>query len=126
MVYRQLIIGLRELIALCLGRRKLIRVRGGSMYPTYRDGDILLIRPMKEYHPLPHPGDMIVARHPFLPRRWIIKQVHAILPDGRIEIRGINAIESSDSRSYGPISPTHLVGTVTIRLWPFKQRGSIT
>ena len=46
----------RELAALALGRRRLHRVRGHSMAPGLRDGDLVILRPRPPHDRPLRPG----------------------------------------------------------------------
>ncbi|GAA1775641.1 S26 family signal peptidase [Luedemannella helvata] len=91
-----------SLVAVSLVRRRwtAVRVRGGSMAPTLRDGDLVLAR--RRDDPAPRRGDIVVLRRPAgaavpagaaavpdrvtvrppaPPRRWLIKRVAAVAGD---------------------------------------------
>jgi len=43
-----------------------------------------------------------------------------VVPDGHIWLEGDNSINSSDSRNYGPLPASLIVGKVVLRLWPVR------
>jgi signal peptidase I len=43
-----------------------------------------------------------------------------VVPDGHIWLEGDNPWNSSDSRSYGPIPASMIVGRVLLRVWPLR------
>lgn len=52
-----------------------------------------------------------------------------VIPDGHIWLEGDNPWNSSDSRSYGPVPASMIVGRVLLRVWPlrggaFMERGA--
>ena len=50
--------------------------------------------------------------------KWMQSSSLIVVPDGHVWIEGDNAINSSDSRHYGPV-PAHLIlGKVICRFWP--------
>jgi nickel-type superoxide dismutase maturation protease len=98
-----------------LRRRRRVRVKGESMLPTLRPGDELLVNPHAYHrHPI-QPGDIVLVRHPFRADVTSVKRVTAVLDDGRCDLRGDNPAASEDSRSYGALSPSHILGRVTCR-----------
>jgi signal peptidase I len=48
--------------------------------------------------------------------RWVI-------PDGQLLVMGDNRENSADSRSFGPIEVTHVIGRAWLRYWPFDVFG---
>lgn len=107
-----------------MGRRRLglARVRGASMEPTLRQGDLLLVR----YAVRPRPGDVVVAR----------------FPDGALTVK--RAVETRvtreggtgwwllsdrpdrgvDSRHRGPVPEEDVPAVVLLRVWPRPGRVS--
>lgn len=47
----------------------------------------------------------------------------SIVPNGHIWIEGDNSINSSDSRNYGPVPASLVVGKVLMRLWPLRGQS---
>ena len=89
-----------------IGFYKKYRISGHSMYPLFRDGEVVYIKKTSDYNV----GDIVVAEHPFRKQR-IIKQIKKV--DGeKIELAGLDAIESEDSRSFGAIGKYAIVGNV--------------
>ena len=85
-------------------------------------GDVIIL-----YHPskeatickriIGMPGDRIV-RTDGDPR-------HLVVPPGHLWIEGDNARNSLDSRSYGTVSASLVIGTVICRLWPLREYISL-
>ena len=74
------------------------RVCGVSMYPTLKDGDILLVRPVLHYKP-PKEGKIYGFRKENKP---MIKRLHAYYPGlNECYFVGDNAAKSYDSRMWG-------------------------
>ncbi len=105
-------LGILQLL-LFLRRRAL--VAGPSMEPLLHDGDTVLVDPRAYRTSAPGIGDIVLARHPTRGGIEIVKRVATVLDDGRLDLRGDNAAESTDSRSLGPVSRGHLLGRVTAR-----------
>ena len=106
--------GLIDRLLLLFKRRQPVRVSGDSMLPTLSDGDVVLVARRSSITV----GDIVVADHPFKSSVIILKRV-ASIEVGRIELRGDNPGESSDSRSFGKIPKEAIRGKVVCRL---KQR----
>ena len=107
-----------EHILWLLRRRRRIRIVGDSMLPLLHSGDELLLNPYAYSAKLPHVGDIVVARHPFNNDVGkIVKRVGKV-ENGRFFLVGDNpsAISSSDSRSFGTLPITAIIGQVTSRL----------
>ena len=105
------IAGVREWLSMLLGRRFGMRVEGDSMSPTLKSGERILVDPKAAIHP----GDIVLAEHPFKSLR-MIKRLLSIESDGRIFLAGDNPDASSDSKVFGAIQRKHLVGKVVSRL----------
>ncbi|MBN1285977.1 MAG: nickel-type superoxide dismutase maturation protease [Anaerolineae bacterium] len=100
-----------ELILWLVRRRRRFRVAGDSMRPALEPGDEVLIDPGAT----PRPGDIAVARHPFVRALRVVKRVEAV-EDGRYILKGDNPLESDDSRAFGPVRGEDILGRVTSRL----------
>ena len=85
-------------------------VRGFSMVPALGDRDKVLIRPGASYKV----GDVIVFRHQ---DRFDIKRVQSISDEG-VFVVGDNEVASLDSRKFGHINPTDVVGKAVFRVEP--------
>ena len=83
------------------------------MLPLLKPGDEILINPGAYRHAPPRPGDIVVAWHPQRPNLRLVKRVTGITPDGQIILQGDNPAESTDSRFFGPVASTKIVGQVT-------------
>jgi len=104
-----------ELLLWLLRLRKRFRVTGASMLPLLEPGQEVLIDQRAYRQRPPQPGDIVVAQHPYQPGLKIIKRVTAVSIDGRYFLQGDNPHESSDSRSFGAVSPQLILGQVTSR-----------
>ncbi len=80
------------------------------MLPTYRDGDAVLVDAGVYVDLVPRPGDVVLAAHPFHTDVRMIKRVQRITPDGRIFVVGDNPAESTDSRTFGALQPSQILG----------------
>ena len=105
------------LAALALRRRvRAYVVSGGSMLPSYREGDWLVLRTRAPGASTPRRGQVVVARIPG--DIEAIKRIRLVDSEGRAWLQGDNADESTDSRDFGPVSPDAIVGRVLFRYWP--------
>ena len=94
------------------------------MYPTLRDGESIRIDPTAYEEALPAIGDIVLARHPYKKGVWMIKRVVGLAGGGRYLLRGDNVLESSDSRSFGPIRLQDIRGRATHRDGGMPLRSS--
>ena len=96
---------------------RLLKVRGDSLWPDFREGDYVLaagvpfpVRKIKA-------GDVIVFRQSGY--GTLIKRVHRVLDSGQaFDVRGTQ-IYSSDSRNFGPVLRGHVSGKV---VWHFRGK----
>ncbi len=114
MVHREL--ALSEWLRWLLRRRHHLVVRGDSMRPTLAPGDHILMNPTAYRETAPAAGDIVVARHPFVPERTLVKRVASVDDAGRCFVTGDNPDQSTDSHALGPLAPHLILGRVTRRL----------
>lgn len=112
---------------------RLMRVYGCSMQPALSAGDLVFVNTRALAKRLPKRGEVIAAQLPS-GNRWIIKRLVG-LPNDRLTIDGKSyqlkedeyfllgdsSIESTDSRSFGPVGRKALLGVVSRRVWPFSR-----
>jgi nickel-type superoxide dismutase maturation protease len=91
-------------------------VRGPSMAPTLKDGDVVLVRNGRT----PRAGDVVVVTWVTRPHQLSIKRVTHRNGDGW-HVEGDNPYGSTDSRGLGP---AQVHGVVVARLWPHPRRLS--
>jgi len=94
-------------------------VEGASMEPAYRDGDRLLVNRLAYVLRQPRPGDVVVLRDPERPGHYLLKRI-ASPPDrgpgrGRVYVLGDNAPASRDSRSFGAVRRSAIIGKAWLR-----------
>ena len=88
------------------------QIAGQSMEPTLSAGDVVVV----DRKATPKVGDVVVCRHPFRTDVDVCKRVSGITTASALELRGDNAKESTDSRSYGAVPRVHLRGVVIAKL----------
>jgi signal peptidase I len=95
---------------------RFVRVDGGSMTPTLRAGDVVVVIVLPGIARAIEPGDVVLARVPGRAggaRPQLVKRVARRLsdPEGPLFVlRGDHRETSRDSRSFGPIPAKHVVG----------------
>jgi nickel-type superoxide dismutase maturation protease len=99
-------------LLLLIGRRRGFIVAGDSMLPTLKEGDRVLVDPNATLRS----GDIVLADHPYKNSVRILKRVDRLEENGRLFLKGDNVRESSDSRTFGPVSKQSVRGKVTCRL----------
>ncbi|MEV7230436.1 MULTISPECIES: S26 family signal peptidase [Polymorphospora] len=92
-----------------------VLVRGPSMAPTLRHGDLLLVRRGGR---AVRPGDIVVATFRTRPDLLVVKRA-VRADDGGWWVRGDNELVTDDSRAYGVAD---VRGRVLLRYWPRPGR----
>ena len=97
-----------------VGRWALVRVRGRSMAPTLREGDLLLVR-----RGTTQPGQLAVVRLPG-DRPLSVKRV--VAREGNDWwVERDNPNEGVDSWSVGAVPDVDIVAHVLCRVWPLRR-----
>jgi nickel-type superoxide dismutase maturation protease len=111
-------------VALVVGvvvvRPRRVVVEGRSMEPTLAPGDRLLV----VRAPRLHAQDVVAVRDPTDSKRVLVKRIGAVLEDG-IVLRGDNPGASTDSRSFGPVPRTAVLGRVVRIYAPSWRAGPV-
>ncbi len=79
------------------------------MTPALEDGQDVLVDPRRRAHP----GDVVVATHPFQGDVIVIKLLQAYDERGNMILVGLNPKASTDSRSLGAVPTGKLIGVAT-------------
>ena len=95
-----------------------IRIVGPSMEPTMRNGDWWLVRLGQRVSP----GDVALLRHPLRRDLLVVKRVRRADVDGWW-VEGDNPDFSDDSRSFGAVAPSDIVGRLWWRYHPLSRTG---
>jgi len=109
-------------------------VHGQSMDPTFKNGDYLIVDEISYKFTEPKKGDVIIFRYPNDPSKFFIKRIIG-LPNQMLDVEGKtisleneeyfvlgdNRPASSDSRVWGPVDKSLIIGKAILRLWPIKS-----
>jgi nickel-type superoxide dismutase maturation protease len=109
----------RTLLAWLPVRR--FRVEETSMQPTLRPGDRVLVATWLR----PRPGDVVLLRDPQQHSQFLAKRVAQRLGSGELIVAGDNPNVSRDSREFGAVPPTLVIGRVVFRYLPAQRRGRV-
>jgi nickel-type superoxide dismutase maturation protease len=82
------------------------------MAPLIRDGDRVFIDPNAYRRRPPRAGDIVLSRHPFRADTVLVKSVREVGEGDRVFLIGTTGSPSTDSRSFGPVLLTSLLGKV--------------
>jgi nickel-type superoxide dismutase maturation protease len=97
---------------------RLVVVEGTSMAPGLLPGDRLLVLALRA-----RPGDVVALRDP-RDGRVIVKRVAAVEGDA-VTVLGDDADRSTDSRTFGPVARSALLGRAVYRYAPADRVGGI-
>lgn len=102
-----------------------LEVTGSSMAPALRPGDrVVVVRVPWRRQPWPKPGDVVAVRDPRLPTRILVKRVSGVdRPLGTLEVVGDRRESSTDSRTFGPVPRSSVVGRAVYRYAPPERSG---
>jgi nickel-type superoxide dismutase maturation protease len=101
-------------------RLRRVTVEGSSMEPTLVPGDRLLVVPAFS----PRPGHIVAVLDPHDQDRLLVKRVASVdRRQGVISVEGDNRDVSTDSRAFGPMPRTAVVGRAVYRYAPAARSG---
>lgn len=89
-------------------------VEGDSMTPAFSDGQRVLVNRLAYWFREPKPGDVVIVRDPRDPARALLKRIDRRANGGWL-VLGDNPAASTDSRHFGPVAKSLLIGKVWAR-----------
>lgn len=89
----------------------IFKVRDESMEPTLHSGDYVFVN---KWHRKLNVGEIIVLRHP-LEGIYIVKRIKSI-DNNAIYVVGDNLNQSEDSRKFGSVDKSRLLGKVMFKI----------
>lgn len=101
-------------------RPRRIVVEGLSMVPTLDPGDRLLVARLGRLRV----GDVVVLRDPRRPHALVVKRLVAV-DAHHVVVKGDNPDVSVDSRAFGPVAKSEVLGRVLRRYWPPEAAGPL-
>lgn len=115
--------------ALAYGAHRLVsrvEVAGDSMAPTLLPGDrLLVVRWPTPLAPWPAPGQVVAVHDPRDPARVLVKRVGTVdRVRGTVEVLGDDPGASTDSREFGLVPRSLVVGPAVYRYAPPGRVGS--
>jgi signal peptidase I len=113
-----------------------VEVYEQSMAPALAPGDRLFVDPLAYTEVPPRRGDVVVVGDPEVAGRFLVKRVAAIggeipphggapLPAGLLWLQGDWSMVSRDSRRFGAVPLSSVVGRAWWRYYPPERRGPI-
>lgn len=98
-----------------------VAVAGHSMEPALREGDWLFVLPPRRQ---PRVGEVVVLRDPRDSTRLLLKRVAAVR-DGEVTVMGDRRDHSTDSRYFGDVPLSDVVGRAAFRYKPLARAGRV-
>jgi nickel-type superoxide dismutase maturation protease len=114
--------GLYALLALIFAAR--VTVKGQSMAPALLPGERFLVDRLAYRRSDPRVGEVLLIEHPKCPGLKLVKRLTAVeLGDGaaRYRVEGDNLAVSTDSREFGTVRRSGILGRAWIRYWPVER-----
>lgn len=90
------------------------RVAGHSMVPSLLPGDEIIISSIPYMFSSPKPEDIVLLLEPHSEKR-VVKRIEKVKNDTYF-VRGENPSDSQDSRTYGAVSKTRVIGKMLFKL----------
>ena len=95
------------------------------MVPTLLPGDRVLVwRGVGPLKPSVRVRDLVALRDPRDPERVMVKRVAGVAGT-EVSVLGDNEAASTDSRHFGPVGDTAILGRVVYRYLPDERRGRL-
>ena len=88
------------------------KVKDNSMEPIFREGDYIISLPY--FFSSPSAGDVIILKHP-RKNKLLLKRIEKV-SGNEFFVKGDNKAHSEDSRKFGPVKKSHIVGKVVVHV----------
>ena len=95
-----------------------VRIVGPSMEPALLNDEWWVVRRTSDVRP----GDVVLLVHPLRPDLLVVKRIARRDGDGWW-VEGDNASVSDDSRQFGPVPGSSIVGRLWWRYKPLRRSG---
>ncbi len=95
------------------------KVTDQSMTPLFNPGDFVIVNCWAYVCFAPKTGEVVVLKDPEKPGIFLLKRIGKVLKKG-IFVVGDNASKSRDSRQFGLVKKSSLVGKV---IWQIKKKN---
>jgi nickel-type superoxide dismutase maturation protease len=86
------------------------KITGHSMEPLFKEGDRLLINRFSYLFSSPNPGDIVAIKDPNSNKQILLKKIEKVESRGKYLVEGLNKSDSLDSRSFGTIEKSRIIG----------------
>jgi len=105
-----------KLVKFFTGRIRLISVKGDSMHPTIKNGEIKWVDYSKKTLNSLKVGDIVLFKNPF-GNNLIVKRIEKHVPKKGFWMKGDNKnpLESTDSEVFGFVDLKHLKGKILLK-----------
>lgn len=89
-------------------------IDGDSMVPALSSGDVVLVNKIVYQWQEPQPQEMVIVATPYgLMAKRVVREIS---PD-KYWVEGDNKDFSTDSRVYGPVDRSKVIGKIGMKLW---------
>lgn len=85
------------------------------MEPAFKAGDRVVINRLAYLFSEPKPDDVVAVKHPKERDKILLKKIETNLSENQYLVVGINQSDSYDSRAFGPISKSLIIGEVCFK-----------